>query len=90
MPIYCYKCDDCDYIWDEFRSLGDHATRCPECDGAGRHVFEPVRFKFVLGGPRPRRRRESEGKVYSRTYGAGETVGDPMLDGGFRRVKDDA
>lgn len=87
MPLYGYKCDDCGHTWDEFRSLGDHAATCPECDGAGRHRFEPTRFKFT-GGARATLGRpasdEPDGTISTRTYQPEERIGDPLLDDGFR------
>jgi len=89
MPVYAYRCPSCNYDWDERRELGDHAVLCPLCGKLARHVFAAVKFKFGTG---PHRRREAQshegdGEVYTRTYEPGETVGDPMLDEGFRRAE---
>lgn len=87
MPLYGYKCEICHHLWDEFRPLGDHATTCPECGGAGRHRFEPTRFKFE-GGARATFEQPATdgagGTVSTRTYRPGERVGDPLVDDGFR------
>jgi hypothetical protein len=32
VPSYCYICDKCGHKWSEFRAVGNHPTRCPECD----------------------------------------------------------
>ena len=32
MPTYAYKCDACDYEFDEFQKMSDDAlTKCPKC-----------------------------------------------------------
>ena len=86
MPLYDYKCNACDHAWDEHRALGDHAVTCPECGGIARHVFAPTRFRFASGTRQARQRPPShDEEVFTRTYEPGETVGDPMLDDGFKR-----
>jgi len=34
LPHYYYICDSCGHKFDEIRSLGDHARRCPKCDSS--------------------------------------------------------
>jgi putative FmdB family regulatory protein len=46
MPIYTYRCTECDNEFDAVRSIGDHLTECPECDGDLRHVYGTFRFRF--------------------------------------------
>jgi len=34
MPTYQYKCNDCDYRFEEFQSMTEKAIeKCPECGG---------------------------------------------------------
>jgi len=33
MPIYEFKCKDCDIVFEELRKMGDSSTAvCPECN----------------------------------------------------------
>lgn len=31
MPLFEYKCNDCDNIWEEFRKTQQDPETCPEC-----------------------------------------------------------
>lgn len=38
MPIYCHVCEQCDHVFDKFRSMvdSDEVTLCPKCSGSTR------------------------------------------------------
>lgn len=40
MPTYQYKCDDCNYEFEEFQKISDPAIEiCPECEGKTRRII---------------------------------------------------
>ncbi len=40
MPTYQYKCDDCNYEFEEFQKMSDAAIEtCPECEGKTRRII---------------------------------------------------
>jgi len=40
MPTYQYKCDDCDYEFEEFQRISDKAIdTCPKCEGRTRRII---------------------------------------------------
>jgi len=45
MPIYTYRCPECGEF-EAVRPIGDHLTRCPDCNGPVRRVYDTFRFKF--------------------------------------------
>lgn len=47
MPIYEYRCRNCNCGFEELRALGDHLALCPECGGDLRHI--PSLFSFRVG-----------------------------------------
>ena len=49
MPIYTYKCEDCDHEWDEIAPMDTKEAICPACKGrALRQVTSAsVHFKGV-------------------------------------------
>lgn len=40
MPLYEYRCEDCGFVFDKFRSVKgrDDAVACPECGCRGRRL----------------------------------------------------
>ncbi len=40
MPTYQYKCDECDFEFEEFQKMSDAALEtCPECKGKIRRII---------------------------------------------------
>ncbi|UCH85584.1 MAG: zinc ribbon domain-containing protein [Candidatus Latescibacterota bacterium] len=48
MPLYEYKCDKCQIVFSELRSMAEREEpiACPDCGGAGEIVFST----FAQGG----------------------------------------
>ena len=50
MPTYQYKCDECDYEFEEFQRISDEAINtCPKCEGKTRRIISGG-VGFVLKG----------------------------------------
>jgi putative FmdB family regulatory protein len=40
MPTYQYKCDDCDFEFEEFQKISDKPIKsCPKCEGKTRRLI---------------------------------------------------
>ncbi|MDO4254035.1 MAG: zinc ribbon domain-containing protein [Kocuria sp.] len=51
MPVYAYKCKDCDHQFDQRQSFSDAPlTVCPECGGDLRKQFNSVGVVFKGSG----------------------------------------
>ena len=52
MPIYTYRCDNCDIQFDRFQKFSEQSlTRCPECGKKTlRKVYSPVGIVFKGSG----------------------------------------
>ena len=51
MPLYDYRCKDCDHQFEIQQAFTDDAlTTCPECEGALKKVFSPVGISFKGSG----------------------------------------
>lgn len=51
MPIYAYKCKNCEYQFDaKQRFSDDPLTGCPRCEGNLRRVISPVGVVFKGSG----------------------------------------
>ncbi|TCJ20200.1 zinc ribbon domain-containing protein [Rubrobacter taiwanensis] len=51
MPVYEYKCDNCDSRFEVLQRISDPPlTDCPECEGALRKVLHPVGISFKGSG----------------------------------------
>ena len=53
MPTYCYKCSDCGYTKEEYRSMSkrDSPIQCPECKTRmDRLIGTGSGFKITGGG----------------------------------------
>jgi putative FmdB family regulatory protein len=49
MPIYEYRCQDCDKVFEKIeRSFDEHAEACPACGGESRRIISNT--SFVLKG----------------------------------------
>lgn len=51
MPLYEYRCRNCNHQFEVQQSFSDDAlTVCPECEGELRKVFNPVGISFKGSG----------------------------------------
>ncbi|WP_018024282.1 FmdB family zinc ribbon protein [Corynebacterium ulceribovis] len=51
MPIYAYRCKDCNYAFDIRQSFDDDSlTECPKCGGNLRKVFGSIGVTFNGSG----------------------------------------
>lgn len=51
MPLYEYRCRNCDHRFEVQQSFSDDPlTICPECQGELRKVFNPVGISFKGSG----------------------------------------
>lgn len=51
MPTYVYQCEQCGLHFERQQRFDDTPiTRCPECDGQVRRVFQPVGIVFKGSG----------------------------------------
>lgn len=51
MPLYEYRCRNCNHQFEIQQSFSDDAlTVCPECEGELRKVFNPVGIAFKGSG----------------------------------------
>jgi putative FmdB family regulatory protein len=51
MPVYVYKCNDCDYLFEARQHMTDEPlTNCPQCDGELRRVINSVGIVFKGSG----------------------------------------
>ena len=48
MPIYDYKCQGCNHLFEAMVTLADRnkEQECPECGGSGKHIITPVNFQL--------------------------------------------
>ncbi|MCD6567250.1 MAG: FmdB family transcriptional regulator [Dehalococcoidia bacterium] len=50
MPIYQYKCDECESTFELRQAFNDKSiATCPVCQGSARRVFSPV--PIIFKGP---------------------------------------
>jgi len=51
MPIYSYKCDKCGTRFERLQKFTDKPlTRCPECQGPVKRLFQPPGIVFKGSG----------------------------------------
>ncbi|MCX7832530.1 MAG: hypothetical protein N2440_06500 [Actinobacteria bacterium] len=51
MPIYEYKCKECEYVFEKFQSVYDAPEKtCPACGGEVRKVLYPAGLVFKGSG----------------------------------------
>lgn len=68
MPLYEYRCRNCNHQFEIQQSFSDDAlTVCPECEGELRKVFAPVGIAFKGSGFY---KNDSRGGSSSTTSGA--------------------
>ena len=54
MPIYEYRCNDCETDYDQIRSIAtmDDVRACPECNSMATERRLPSRFALATGAQR--------------------------------------
>jgi putative FmdB family regulatory protein len=55
MPLYTYKCDECDQLVDAIRSVANY-NECPKCECGGdtqRKIIPPMIAPVLGGGDMP-------------------------------------
>ena len=51
MPIYSYKCSNCEKVFDKFEKPGNcDKIACPECGSEALRIFSPVGIVFKGSG----------------------------------------
>lgn len=51
MPIYVYRCEQCEHEYDRLEKLSDPPQdECPVCNGTGRRIITGAHGKFQLKG----------------------------------------
>lgn len=51
MPLYKYKCKECEYKFEMMQNMSDDAiSKCPKCDGAVRRVIQRIAVVFKGSG----------------------------------------
>lgn len=67
MPVYSYRCDNCDYQFDQTQKFTDpHLVHCPRCQqDTLRKVFVPVSIVFKGKGFYATDNRSPSGQHYS-------------------------
>ena len=64
MPIYAYRCKNCDYQFDIRQRFSDAPlTGCPRCEGEVRRVISPVGVVFKGSGFYVTDNRNGSGKT---------------------------
>lgn len=48
MPIYDYKCENCNLIFEKIVPIAERDNKrvCPECGGTCSHIVSPVNFSL--------------------------------------------
>ena len=44
MPIYEFKCEDCDIVYEEQKSYDDFESNCPSCNKTARKIMSAASF----------------------------------------------
>lgn len=51
MPIYEYKCKNCEHVFERFQAVNDQPEKiCPMCGGEVKRVFYPAGLIFKGSG----------------------------------------
>ncbi|HAX18544.1 MAG TPA: FmdB family transcriptional regulator [Actinobacteria bacterium] len=51
MPIYSYKCSNCEKVFDKFEKPGNNSkVICPDCGSEALRIFSPVGIVFKGSG----------------------------------------
>ncbi len=76
MPIYAYKCQNCDHAFDKFQHFTDDPlTLCPVChEEALRKVYSPVGIVFKGKGFYATDHRSPSGQSQSKTNGESSPI----------------
>ena len=52
MPIYTYKCNSCDCVFDSMNTIDNrHEANCPECGHKGTQKITAARLKLPFDDP---------------------------------------
>jgi len=67
MPVYSYKCENCDYQFDQFQHFTDDPlTVCPNCKAVAlRKVYQPVGIVFKGKGFYATDNRSPSGQTFN-------------------------
>ena len=76
MPIYPYRCEECEKEWDEICAFAEKPDECPSCG-------ETANLKRLLGLPQ---RPKIQGKDSTQNWGYNKTTTDYLFDGEGRRM----
>lgn len=51
MPIYDYRCPECQHVFDALKKVDDrHTATCPECGGTGEHkILKAAALDWKMG-----------------------------------------
>lgn len=63
MPIYRYRCDECEHTFEQMQRIGEDTPECPECfsEAVTRLIVDaPLHAKGVLTHPGDKRRASKE------------------------------
>ncbi len=78
MPLYEYRCRNCDHQFEIQQSFSDDAlTVCPECQGELRKVFNPVGIAFKGSGFYKNDSRSSSSSSSSSSTSSGTSDSSP-------------
>lgn len=50
MPMYQYKCDECDHMHEKLQKIGEDAPACPKCSSAKQTKQLSANTGFCLMG----------------------------------------
>jgi putative FmdB family regulatory protein len=50
MPIYEYRCTQCQHIFERYQPVGDPVPTCPQCGSASKKVYASVGLIFKGSG----------------------------------------
>lgn len=50
MPLYEYRCDNCNHVFEKFHEVGGLPGPCPKCGGPPRRIFTSVGLIFKGSG----------------------------------------
>ncbi|MDR7417964.1 MAG: zinc ribbon domain-containing protein [Armatimonadota bacterium] len=50
MPVYEYRCTQCEHLFERYQAVGEAAPECPGCGSPSRKVFRSVGLIFKGSG----------------------------------------
>ena len=77
MPIYEYRCMNCNHVFEVFHEVGGHPGPCPNCGGAPQRIFTSVGLIFKGSGFHTtdyRKRRAANGEPAKEASGKESTT----------------